>query len=418
MHDAISAAPTVVPTSTRFVGRQPILDLRQQLFGYELLFRSGLDNVFAGDSDDATRSMIDNVLLLGLDTIAPGGKAFVNCTHESITKGLVTFLPAESTVLELLETVVIDDEVISACRHLKKLGYKIALDDYVPGEATERLVELADYVKLDFRACDAEQLRQTQRSLQGTKVSFIAEKVETLEEFARAKAEGYHYFQGYFFARPSISQSRQIPTNQMLYLQLLSALSRSEPNLDEIVRLVTAEASLCYRVLRMVNSARLAIHGQVTSIRQALFLIGEQQLRKLVMVATTTSFGKNSNMASELIFLSLQRARFCELMAPAAGQRKEEQYLIGLLSTFDAILQTPMEQLLKVLPLREEAASVLRGGINSVGDALRLARHYEQKEWQACADLCATFRITETELTNHYVASMQWATNEVRNAGV
>jgi c-di-GMP-related signal transduction protein len=404
--------------STLFVGRQPILDRRQQIFGYELLFRSSLDNRFVGDGDDATRQMIDNVLLLGLDTIAPHGKVFVNCTHEALIDRLVTFLPADSTVLEVLETMEVDEEVIEACIDLKKMGYQIALDDFVPGQANDRLVEVADYIKLDFRACDVHQLRQTQCYLESANISLIAEKIETSEEFQRAKTEGYHYFQGYFFSRPSVLHGREIPPNQTLYIQLLNAISRSPSDLSEIERLVMAEASLCYRVLRLVNSASLGIRGQTTSIRQALFLIGEDQFRKLVTVASATSFGKTFNRSPELILLALQRARFCELLAPFAKQLQGEQYLIGLLSAFDAILQIPMEQLLKMLPLRGEAAGVLRGDDGPVATPLQLLRCYEQRQWERCAEFCETLQISEVELTGIYVASLQWATKEVRDAGL
>src|SRR5260370_8386576 len=192
-----------------------------------------------------------------------------------------------------------------------------------------------------------------------------------------------------------------------MYIQLLSAISRSASDLGEIERLVMAEASLCYRVLRMVNSASLGIRGQTTSIRQALFLIGEDQLRKLVAVASATSFGKTFNRSPELILLALQRARFCELLTPVPYQPHGQRYLIALLSAFDAILQIPMEQMLKMLPLRGDAAGVLRGDDGPVAAPLRLLRCYEDRQWDRCAAFCETLQISEVELTDIYVASLQ-----------
>jgi len=401
---------------TRFVGRQPILDRKQQVLGYELLFRSGQDNLFNGDSNNATRQMIDNVLFLGMETLTPGGKIFVNCTREALTERLVTFLPAESTVLEVLETIAVDDEVVASCRDLKKLGYQIALDDFVPGRGSDRLIEHANYVKLDLRACDTDQIRQIQRHLKGANVSLIAEKVETREEFQRSLEDGFQCFQGYFFAQPCIMKRREIPRNQLLYIQLLTAISRPDVDLNEIEKLVSAEASLCFRLLRLVNSANVAVRGHITSVRQALLMVGQDQLRKMVTVAGATSFGKRFNMSPELILLSLMRARFCELLAPAANQLAGEQYLIGLLSAFDAILQISMENLLKLLPLRLEAADALRGGDGAASVPLRLMRCYEQGQWEDCAAFCSAMRLSEENLTSIYVASLQWATNEVRDA--
>ncbi len=411
-------AETVLAAFTHYVGRQPILDPTQQVFGYELLFRHGLDNSFNGDPEQATRQMIDNVLLFGLDTLTPAAKAFINCTREALVGRLVTSLPIDLTVLEILETVTVDDAVLEACIDLKNMGYRIALDDYLPDRSADRLLHLADYIKLDFRACSPGDLRKIRANLKGLPAQLIAEKVETEEEFKIAQAEGYALFQGYFFARPTILQQREIPPSHMLYVQLLSAISQSPWDQREVERLVMAEASLCYRVLRLVNSPTLAIRGQITSIRQALLMIGEDEFRKLVCVASATSFGKRFNMSSELILLALHRARFCELLAPIAQQLQGEQYLIGLLSAFDAILQIPTAQILELLPLRPEAAGVLLGEDTAASLPFRLLECYEQRQWVRCARFCHKLRISETELTAIYINALQWATKEIRDAGM
>jgi EAL and modified HD-GYP domain-containing signal transduction protein len=403
---------------THYVGRQPILDTARNVFGYELLFRSGLDNSCSGESDLATRQMIDNVLIFGLDTLTPSAKAFVNCTYEALTQRLVTSLPSHVTVLEVLETVEVDDEVVEACTELKKMGYQLALDDYLPDHGADRLVGLADYIKLDFRAYSATELRGIQANLRGSEIRFIAEKVEDEEEFQRALSEGYTYFQGYFFARPVILQRREIPPSHMVYVQLLSAISRPEWNQEEVERLVMSEASLCFRLLRLVNSPALAIRGHVTSIRQALMMIGQVEFRKLVTIASATSFGKRFGVSSELILLALHRARFCELMAPVARQLQGEQYLIGLLSAFDAILQIPTSQILELMPLRKQAAEVLLGEDNALSTPFRLLRCYEQKQWVQCARFCKVLRISEAELTSVYITALQFATKEIRDAGL
>ena len=416
--DSAPTAETVLATFTHYVGRQPILDGTQQVFGYELLFRQGLDNSFSGNPEQATRQMIDNVLLFGLDTLAPSAKAFINCTREALVDRLVTSLPVDLTVLEVLETVTVDDAVLEACTDLKNMGYRIALDDFLPDRGADRLIDLADYIKLDFRACSATELRRIRDSLKGHPAQLIAEKVETEEEFKLARSEGYSLFQGYFFSRPTILQQREIPPSHMLYVQLLSAISQSPWDQREIERLVMAEASLCFRVLRLVNSPTLAIRGQITSIRQALLMIGEDEFRKLVCVASATSFGKRFNMSSELILLALHRARFCELLAPIAHQMQGEQYLIGLLSAFDAILQIPTTQILELLPLRPEAAGVLLGQDTAAALPFRLLQCYEQRQWVRCARFCHKLRISETELTAIYINALQWATKEIRDAGM
>ena len=172
--------------------------------------------------------MMDTALLFGMENLVFGAKAFVNCTALALTRRLPTCFPV-GTVLEVLESVQVTDEVVRACRELKKLGYRIALDDFIPGTSNDRLVEIADYIKLDFHACNPAQLRHIQRRLEGTSASLVAEKVETSEQFHRALRDGYHYFQGYFFSRPSVLTTREIPANRVVYLQLLASSTTPTP---------------------------------------------------------------------------------------------------------------------------------------------------------------------------------------------
>ena len=209
--DSAISTETVFAAFTHYVGRQPIFERSQQVFGYELLFRAGLDNIFSGDPEQATRQMIDNVLLFGLDTLTPSAKAFINCTRAALVDRLVTSLPADVTVLEVHENIAVDDAVFEACSDLRAMGYGIALDDYMPDSDADRLIELADFIKLDCRACSAKDLRAVRKSLGGHTARLIAEKVETPEEFNVAQGEGFDHFQGYFFARPTILQQREIP---------------------------------------------------------------------------------------------------------------------------------------------------------------------------------------------------------------
>jgi c-di-GMP-related signal transduction protein len=202
----------------------------------------------------------------------------------------------------------------------------------------------------------------------------------------------------------------------MIYMQLLTALSRSPSDHEEIERLVGAEASLCFRLLRLVNSAGFGVRNSISSIRQALLMVGEIEFGKLVTVAAAASLGSETNQSPELVLLCLHRARFCELLAPIAGQVAAEQYLIGLLSVIDTMLGLPMEQVLKLLPLHPASAAVLLGDRSPVDLPLRLIQHYEHSEWDICASFCGTLGLTESQLTSIYLDSLQWATKQIHDA--
>ncbi len=415
--ESVALAEPCADEVLRFIGCQPILDRDQKTFGHELLFRSGAGNHFSGDPDSASRQVIDGVLTMGLQASIGTGKIFVNCTRESLTEGLVTLLPVATTVVEVLETVRVDAPVIAACEQLKELGYQIALDDYVPHEGMDRLLDLADYVKLDFRMCDPAAVRKIRRHVDGRGIALLAEKVETEAEFEQSVKDGFGYFQGYYFARPKMVGSRDIPTNKVVSLQLLSLVC--EPAYDRVAveKLLMAESSLCFRLLRLVNSAGMGIRHPVRTVRQAILMIGEDELAKLILVASAVTLGSDAKVASELILLALTRARFCELLAPAARQSRGEQYLIGMLSVMDAMLRMPIETILEMLPLRNEAVAVLQGDRGQASFPLRVVRAYEQQDWRTCDVLCGRLRLPELRLTEMYAASQRWAREQVGTMG-
>lgn len=209
-------APPLDPRTHCFLARQGIFDKMGEIHGYELLFRLGSDNRFTGDSNAATRTMVGNWLLHGFEELTGGSPSFLNCTREALVEGLVTLLPSSWTVLEVLETVEPDEEVMNACRRIKQIGYGIALDDFQFSKKMARLVELADYIKIDFRLPESER-RQTLRQLEGSGAKLVAEKVETVEELKIAFEEGFDLFQGYFFGRPTVFSKRKTTVDPAYY---------------------------------------------------------------------------------------------------------------------------------------------------------------------------------------------------------
>src|SRR5579859_2181836 len=176
---SVAKAPVVDPKPWRYVARQPIFDREERVFGYELLFRDGLENAFTGNRDEASRATLDRSLLVGLDVLCDGRRAFVNCTKDTLIKGLVTLLPSQSTVVEILETVPPDPDVAAACRNLKEAGYTIALDDYMPDDPREVLADMADIIKVDMRLTNPVQRAALIKRHGPWRCRMLAEKVET-----------------------------------------------------------------------------------------------------------------------------------------------------------------------------------------------------------------------------------------------
>jgi EAL and modified HD-GYP domain-containing signal transduction protein len=354
---------------------------------------------------------MDHCLCVGIDSLANGGLAFVNCTRDALLGGLFNLLPAKTAVVEILETVEPDTEVVEACINLQKLGYAIALDDFVPDPKWAPLVKIADYIKVDFRVSGAATRRVIRSMARLGHAALLAEKIEDQAEFQLAMQEGFEFFQGYFFCRPKIVANREIPQNRLNYLRLMVQLTRNPLNVREVVRIVQTEASLCYRLLRLANSALWGQREAVTSVRGALLLVGENRFRTLVSVAASTALGQEGSPA--LINLSLERARFCELVAPLIGENPTEQFMLGMMSLVDAMLETPMESVVGTLPLRQEAKDALVGIRNPTAAALCLVRSFESGSWAGCSAAVNLSEIGEDKLTELYLEAVQWASDSV-----
>lgn len=393
---------------TRFVARQPILTADEKVFGYELLFRDGIENFFRStDVEEASRSALNTSLLIGLDVLCDGRRAFVNCTRDVLLNDYVTLLPSRQTVVEVLETVPADDQVVEACRRLKKAGYTIALDDFAVSDPRESLTDLADIIKVDLRATSVADAAAMVKRYGPGRCQLLAEKVETREEFAVTKKHGFVYFQGYFFRRPEILTAHEIPTNRINYLRMLAAVSQPELDVREIENLVKGEASLCYRLLCYLNSAVFGFAAEIHTVRHALAILGEREVRRWIRLVATLAAGQDKS--SDLVLASLVRARFCELLSSKVQRRDSDLFLMGMLSLMDAILEIPMRQVLDNVPIDRESKAVLLGEASTLQPFYQLMLAQEAGDWKAVSTLSGQLQLSESDTATAYWEAMQWA---------
>jgi len=390
----------------RYVARQPILDLRGRVHAYELLFRAGPETAFRGDGEKATCTMLDNAVMFGLDTLSGGLPAFINCTAETLTEALVDVLPT-TAVLEILETVEPTPNLIATCRNLKAQGYRLALDDFVWEPKFEPLVELADYIKVDFVLTGPEQRRKLFQRLRNRSIAMLAEKVETQEEYRQAREEGFTLFQGYYFCRPALVTNRKIPANRLLHFEILQLLQSGDIDLQKAALLMKRTASLTYRLLRLVNSSAYAIRKQINSIPEALLVVGEDAFRRIVTLAIASDL--NGEQPLEILRMAFLRARFCELASQRCGLNPGEQYLLGMFSMLPAMMMLPIEDLTPALPLRQEIQAALKGEPNAERLLLEWLEHHEQGDWAACDALVESNGLTEEEMIGFYRSALPWA---------
>ncbi len=407
--------PVVDPKDSVYVARQPILDQKGGVFGYELLYRAGARaTACTADGDLAAASVLNDALLtMGLPLLASDRLAWVNLTRNILLGDLGTLLPPASTVLELREDITVDDEVVATCRTLKGQGYAMALDDYVPGSDAERLLPFVKYVKVDVLATSpaarAALVRQVPKGVQ-----LVAEKVETAEIFAQTKAEGYAFFQGYHFCRPTTFGSGAVSGRKLAYMQLLNALNKENLGVNELEDLIKHDASLSYRVLRCINSAAFGLRQEVRSIRHALVLMGLDQIRKWASVWAFA--GLNGGASPEVVTMSILRARTCELLGQRLeGQDGSECFLLGLTSLLDVMLNRPMTQVLDELPLSADIRAALLGESNGARTLLDAVVAYEQGSWDQAQASAERSALDPTLLPWAYSDALSWA-REVSHA--
>ncbi len=392
----------------RFVARQPILTKDEKVFGYELLFRDGIEDYFCPkDPEAASKIMLDSSLIMGLDVLCNGGRAFVNCTRDMLLKDYVTLLPSSHTVVEILESVEPDDLVMAACQRLKEGGYMIALDDFAMGDKREPLTDIADIIKVDVQSTSPEERAVMIKKYGPWRCRMLAEKVETREEFMAAKKAGFAYFQGYFFRRPETVKTHAVPGNQVNYIKMLQVVSKPELEPREIENAIKGEASLCYRLLRYMNSASFGFASEIHSVRHALSMLGEREVRRWVRLVVTLAAGQNKS--SDLVLSALVRARFCELLSPKIKHGESDLFLLGLLSLMDSILELPMTAVLEKVPLDQETKAVLLGEESYLRPLYQLMLAQESGDWQNTAVLAKSLKLTESEVAEFHWNAMQWA---------
>lgn len=405
MTNVLASPPVSDSSMVRFVGRQPILDRNLNIYGHELLYRSGAVNAFSGDPEVATKCVIDDSLLL---TSGESNEVtFINCTRESLVSGIVTLLPPERTVLEILENIEADDELLNCCRSLRKSGYRFAMDDFSASESNIPFLEVAEFIKIDFMASDAAARKKTYSIASKSDIKIIAEKIETEPEVEIAWAEGCRLFQGYFFCRPIMTAPRFVPQNQLIYMRLLAELTREPADVREIESLTMSDPSICYRLLRLVNSALYSLPSPLESIRSAVMMIGDDEFRKLVTVALANAASTSRSQAA--IRVALERAKFCESLAPVLNESASTLYLLGMLSLMDVILTMPMRQVLDLLPLHHKIKGALIGERSPLTIALDLVRAREAGGWIETTSIQESIGLPGVIASNLYSSAIQWA---------
>ncbi|HOJ42886.1 MAG TPA: EAL domain-containing protein [Syntrophorhabdaceae bacterium] len=384
-----------------YVGRQPIINKKEVIFGFELLFRSGTKKTAdVLDSSKATATVIIHSLNdLGFNNIIGRKKGFINVNYEILSSGFLELLPNENTVFEILEDVKVTHSLVEICKSLKSKGYLIALDDFTYHDSQRSLMEIADFIKIDILAYKREELPELVRFLKSYPPMLLAEKVETKEDFSFCIDLGFELFQGYFFERPTVIEGTSISSSQLILLELFNELSR-EKDVEIIENLFKKNPELDIKLLNFINSAAFYHSQKITSIRQGIIILGYRNLQKWIALMLFSKAGLDIK-SNPLLERAAFRGFFMELMANKITKNRntgDQAFIVGILSVSDALMNMKIEDIVKKLNITEEIKNALLNREGLLGDILALVEMLEKNEPQDTDKILKKYKLSQNEI--------------------
>ncbi|OIQ79271.1 phage resistance protein [mine drainage metagenome] len=393
-----------------FIGRQPILDVKQEIMGYELLFRHSAlatDAVIEDDLKASARVLVNTLSDMGAQWLLGDKLAFINVDAEMLHSELLELLPPSRTVLEILETVVVNEAVVQRCMDLRKLGFLIALDDHVPSTEQAPMLGCADFIKLDIMQTGLENAAKICARLKSLPLKIIAEKVETRQQFEACKQMGFDYFQGYYFAHPETLTAKVINSSYATVLDLLNLVSN-----DADSKLIEAgfkrDPALSFKMLRYINSVGFGLSCEIQSIRHALSILGTKQLYRWLTLLMVTA-GENTAPPA-LMKTAITRGRLTELFGEGYFNKSERDnlFIVGVFSMLDAMLEMPMEQVLEKVHLPEPVVDALLNHEGVYGPFLQLAMACESSDRDLIKTLADSLQLDADQVNNNHIAALAW----------
>lgn len=398
-----------------FLGRQPILDVDQNLIAYELLFRSA-DSLHANVTDEVqacAHVIVHTLSNFGFQETLGRNKGFINVTHDILMTDALELLPKDQVVIELLESVKPERDVIERCRELKDLGFTLALDDHVYDPAFTRLYELVDIVKIDLLLGTPRTLAETLDSLRPWRLTLLAEKVETHEQYHRCRTQGFTMFQGYYFAKPTVIQQRALNIGTMTLMRLMNQVI-NDVEMQEIEETFKQNPELVYNLLRLVNSVYMGMREKIKALRHAIAILGREHLKRWVMLSLYAT-GGTGVASSPLMEMAAVRGKFMESLIMKHpvwlkdSDFSDRAFMTGVLSLIDVLFNVRMEDVINQCNVADDVRGALLSREGILGNLLLIAEHLEQTRFEELSRLLVQMRLSLEDFSFAQLEAAKWA---------
>ncbi len=393
-----------------FIARQPILTLHRRLYGYELLYRGTKTSSLGNTSGNkATTSVLSSAFLTeGIERISGSRPCFINFTRDLLLQNLPASFPKKLIVVEILEDVQPTPDIIDICKKLHNDGYTIALDDFVYNSSLDPLLAIADIIKFDFLLTPIDTLQKTLYKLSRYKLKYLAEKVESYDEFIKASKLGFSYFQGYFFCKPEKIRIREIDSSKINLVNLLAEVNKKTTTLGKIEKIVLRDVALAYKLLRYINSSYFYRPNRIDSVAHAITYLGENELRRFIILVLISELA--SDKPGELVRLAVVRAKMGELLAVETSlkNKADEIFLLGLFSLLEALLDTTIDYICEQLSLSDNIKDALVSKTGPFAPFLDLILSYEKRDKASCLAAAQKTGVPAGKLAEMYLEAISF----------
>ncbi|MDH5517914.1 MAG: HDOD domain-containing protein [Gammaproteobacteria bacterium] len=387
-----------------FVGRQPIYNRHLGIFAYELLFHAdaAASNSTVSADDATSQTIINTFIEIGLENIVGNSHACINLTRSFLLHEDKLLIPNKQVILEVLEDIPVTDELIVAMRQLHQQGFTFTLDDYIYNPAHAVLLEMASIIKINISALSQAEVHEHVKQLRPYNKKLLADKVETLDDYDFCMELGFDYFQGYFLSRPRIIRGASLPQNKVAIMKILALLQNQDADIDDINQLISADATISYKILKLMNSAFFSFDTKIDSVKQALLLMGRQ---KLSSWASMSALSQLDDRPAEMLHIAMTRAKMCELLARQARLQPVENYFTaGLFSALDILMGQPLDSLLKPLPVSDDLRLAIIDRKGVIGYALDCTLAYQTSDWKNVKFL----NLSIAEISSCHLQAIKW----------
>ncbi len=393
-----------------FLARQAIYNKNTKIVAYEILYRNSLKNEFDKNQkqEEATYKVMQNISSFGLNILTKNKLAFINFPEEVINSNMATLLPPDKVIIEVLETVEPTREIIANLKFLRNKGYTIALDDISTYKQVEGFLGVIDIVKIDYKLSNKAERINIIQKLKNKNIKMLAEKIETENEMIEAKIMGFDYFQGYYFSKPTVMESEDIAAKNRTIFYVIIELMKEDYDIDRMEDLIKSDIGLTYKFIKFINSAYFSFIQEVSSIKNAVMLIGRNELRKWLCIISISEM--NSHIGEEHANNIVIRARMCELISEDKGYNdKDLAFMVGLFSDIHMLMDKSLIDVVAELPIGKEGKAALLGEDNIYRDILNLVIEYENMDEKKIRIISSKIKVDTDKLGEIYLESIEWS---------